>query len=144
MTSRDGGDEALQKRGDVMLVTAGGVGALLTPLLTVVQRQLDVGALGEGVDAAQVLDREICALQKARAAFIRWVDGLIEGEGLDGANPTQFLRAWNDSTRRLMQLLEARRRLAESSSQASQARIVDAAYKLLEEEEERLRCGGIL
>ncbi len=123
---------------------------LFAPLLGTVQRQaaLVERALAEapaGGDAVQWIDAEIMALQRARVAFLRWIappaaespEVPAEAEAPAPASPVgpaQFLRVWNDSSGRLLRLIEARQRLGSGGG----GTLVQVAYRLVEEEDRRL------
>jgi len=64
-------------------------------------------------DAARVLDEELLALLATRRYLLDWVAALREEDQprLAGT-PAQFLRAWSDSTARVIELLKARQALA--------------------------------
>jgi hypothetical protein len=80
---------------------------LILPLLRAVAN-VDEGAC---LDDLRVIDEELRKLFAARAYFQAWVEELREMEAKGGVSPAQFLRAWNESTSRVIQLLRARRDL---------------------------------
>jgi hypothetical protein len=67
----------------------------------------------EPLEDVAVLDQELRNLFAVRALFLRWLEPgqNQEPEGVDAA---QFLRTWNDSSTRVMQLLRTRRQLVGS------------------------------
>lgn len=74
-----------------------------------------------------VIDAELRRLFEAREQFMAWVaQARDEGERL---TPAQFLRAWNDSTTRVIQLLRARRELTSGSAEDG---LFNAVYDALE------------
>jgi hypothetical protein len=82
-------------------------------------------------DDLGLIDEELRRLFEARAQFLAWVEQARQ-EGDDGARvtPTSFLRAWNDSTTRVIQLLRARRDL--TGSARGEDSLFDAVYDALE------------
>ncbi|MHB0857309.1 MAG: hypothetical protein ACYC5M_07035 [Anaerolineae bacterium] len=70
----------------------------------------------EGADL-QRIDEELRLLLEARAYFEAWAKELREG-GKGSLSPAQYMRAWNDSTTRVVQLLRARRALAVEDDEA--------------------------
>jgi hypothetical protein len=81
---------------------------LILPLLRAVSRRLE----DLDLDDLRVIDEELRQLFMARATFMRWLDELRAQPEGESPGPSQFLRAWNDSTSRVVQLLRARRELA--------------------------------
>lgn len=67
--------------------------------------------LPETGEDRQVIETELRELLQARERFRHWVEEIREGNQ-PGVTPAEFLRAWNDSTSRVVQLLRARRDLA--------------------------------
>lgn len=65
-------------------------------------------------DDLALIEQELHRLFEARRIFSAWVDSARSDPDGAGArlNPAQFLRAWNDSTTRVVQLVRARRELA--------------------------------
>jgi len=129
---------------------------LVRPLLDLVASGAERGA----GDSVEVIDREIESLMRAREYFLQWVTLLREEERVDGGesgssdragqsarqkgarpgsqskrlgfSPGQFLRAWSESTWRVVQLLKARQRLAGSGQHQDYAELVDAVLADLE------------
>ncbi len=81
-------------------------------------------------DTLATIDAELAHLLAARELFMRWVDRQRD-EPHPTITPAQFLRAWGDSTSRIIALLKARKDLAgETASDA----LLDAVYAELEAE----------
>lgn len=102
------------------------------------------GAAGEGVlDDAALIEQELRGLFRARAMFLKWVASLREDHAAGKVTPTQFLRAWNDSTTRVIQLLRARRAFYERE-RGPYDELADRVYDALEAylEAEGLEGGG--
>jgi hypothetical protein len=78
-----------------------------------------------------VLDEELARLLAARELFMAWVERTASAEGRASLTPAQFLRAWGESTGRVIQLLRARRELAGGSETDA---LLDAVYAELEAE----------
>jgi len=81
---------------------------LIMPLL------LAVGGAHDGPhNDVQVIDEELEKLRQGRAYFRRWVQEFRDLDPAErrGLSPWAFLRAWNDSTARILQLLRERRAL---------------------------------
>jgi len=93
-------------------------------LLAISQRELP-----PALDDLQVVEDELRQLRAARGVVAEWVDVLCQ-RGWEGGTPAQFLRAWSDSARQMVQLLRARRELG---VQEANAALLDAAYDLIEE-----------
>ncbi|MBC7238060.1 MAG: hypothetical protein H5T69_19625, partial [Chloroflexi bacterium] len=102
----------------------------------------------EGLDprqSLQLINNEIDDLRRARQIFLAWVDGLrnkLPTTAPESISPAQFLRAWNDSSSRLARLIEARLRLSKQQGSVSGREaeaILDAAYRLIEEEDRHLQ-----
>jgi|YNPNPStandDraft_1061719.scaffolds.fasta_scaffold03786_8 hypothetical protein len=74
-------------------------------------RRVTEQAEAEPLADLEVLERELRQLFSARKFFMAWVDRLQADEEGKGITPAQFLRAWNDTTARVVQLLRARREL---------------------------------
>lgn len=79
-----------------------------------------LAAAAEGADAARLIDLELIVLLEGRRYFLDWVEALRAGDAPAPGEPapkgaaaaaTQFLRAWSDSTARVVQLLKARQAL---------------------------------
>lgn len=91
--------------------------------------------LAEESDLA-IIDRELARLFAVRELFLSWVQELRQDASqsprdtgaLRGLSPAQFMRAWSDSTGRVIQLLRARRDLGGARSDA----LLDAVYAELE------------
>lgn len=64
----------------------------------------------EPMEDLAVLDQELRNLFAVRALFLRWLEPSQDQEP-EGVDPAQFLRTWNDSSTRVMQLLRTRREL---------------------------------
>lgn len=81
-----------------------------------------------------VIEAELLNLLAVRRLFVSWMQAQEEGDGgSPGIDPGQFLRAWNDSVTRVIQLLRARRDLAGEAG-GEWAALMDAVYDQLEEE----------
>ncbi len=108
---------ALQARPDLVL-----------PLLQAVAHHPPLG------DDLAVIEEELSRLYQARQCFVEWIEQARaeQGEGRAAVTPAQFLRAWNDSTARVVQLLRARREL--TASKGGQDSLFDAVYDALEAE----------
>ncbi len=78
-----------------------------------------------------VIDEELARLLAARELFMAWVERTSQEEGRDSLTPAQFLRAWGESTGRVIQLLKARRELGGGSQTDA---LLDAVYAELEAE----------
>jgi len=88
----------------------------------------DAGGEAQEGDLA-IIERELARLFAVRELFLSWVQELRSSEGRGAAGlPAQFLRAWGDSTGRVIQLLRARRDLGGARSDA----LLDAVYAELE------------
>lgn len=79
--------------------TMRGAGDLVLPLLEALAR-------GGREENLAFLDAELEQLQLARTMFLEWLRGMDEADALA---PARFLRAWNDSVTRVVQLIKARR-----------------------------------
>jgi hypothetical protein len=110
-----------------------------------------LGAASEGASDERLMDLELLALIEGRRYFFEWIDALrrdssaADAEAAPGgaphpANPAQFLRAWSDSTARLIQLLKARRALV--ARDGADADILEALVTLLEESPGLHLAGG--
>lgn len=91
--------------------TIGGDAHRVLPLLRLTAGQggeADAPAVSD--DDLTVIDDELRQLLAARSLFMGWLQSLREEEDPErpAVTPTQFLRAWNDSTTRVVQLLRAR------------------------------------
>ena len=118
------------------------------PLSSHILARLAQEAAGRsGVDAAAaldrapesdlaIIDRELARLFAVRELFLTWVQELRQDGAQSpgdaaaprGLSPAQFMRAWSDSTGRVIQLLRARRDLGGARSDA----LLDAVYAELE------------
>lgn len=65
----------------------------------------------EPLEDLAVLEQELRNLFTVRALFLRWLEPGRDEEP-EGVDAAQFLRTWNDSSTRVMQLLRTRRQLA--------------------------------
>ncbi len=79
-------------------------------------------------DDLALIEEELKRLFEARQQFLAWVAKAREEN--DRVTPTQFLRAWNDSTARVIQLLRARRDLTGGGS--AEDGLFNAVYDALE------------
>ena len=78
-----------------------------------------------------LINKELCELFRARETFMKWVNEQRADEKQPNVPPTQFLRAWNDSTTRVIQLLRARRDLGEKTGGEFDA-LMEGVYDILE------------
>lgn len=99
---------------------------LILPLLQNVAKDLTDGAIEDLV----VLDKELRHLYAVRATFVSWVQRLGD-KGPPAVDPTRFLRAWNDSTMRVIQLLRARHDLADDE-EGEFGPLIKGVYELME------------
>ncbi len=81
-------------------------------------------------DDLALINQELASLLAARETFRAWCERMAQ-EGGRGLNPAQFLRAWSDSTGRVIQLLKARRELGGVGEADA---LLDAVYAELEAE----------
>lgn len=95
---------------------------LVLPLLHAVSRQPTDGPLGN----LEVIDEELRNLFTARTLFVSWIHKLSEEKDSPGVPPAQFMRAWNDSSTRVIQLLRARRDLG--GKEGDFAPLMDSVY----------------
>jgi hypothetical protein len=72
-----------------------------------------------------IIDAELARLFAARELFMTWVDS-----GAADITPAAFLRAWGDSTARVLALLRARREL---SADGTLDALLQAVYEHLEQ-----------
>jgi hypothetical protein len=82
----------------------------------------------------KVINEELEKLREGRRYFMRWVK---EFRALDpghrrGLSPWAFLRAWNDSTGRIVQLLRERRALT-GQKEGEFDELMESVYDLLEQ-----------
>ena len=103
----------------------------ILPLLRAATR----AARRDAPDSVEVLDEELRNLNRARALFMVWLHRLDEREEEPGTRikPAQFLRAWNDSSARVIQLLRARHDLV-GDQEGRFGPLMDEVYDLLEDE----------
>lgn len=80
-------------------------------------------------DDLAILDDELASLLAARDLLMSWAKRMAEAEERPALNPAQFLRAWAESTGRVIQLLKARRELSGAPED-----LLDAVYAELEAE----------
>ncbi|MHB1293924.1 MAG: hypothetical protein ACYC4R_02905 [Anaerolineae bacterium] len=114
---------AAQRRED----PAPGAGVLPDPG-TLLRSAVHSGDLADA-DLARI-DEELHQLLEARAYFQAWTKEL-RAEGAGGISPAQYLRAWNDSTARVVQLLRARRALAgEGDAQGPFGALITEVYDI--------------
>jgi len=78
-------------------------------------------------DELALIDRELARLLAVRELYLAWVEEL-RAAGAPGITPAQFLRAWSDSTGRVIQLIRASRELG-----GAQADALLAVYQELEQ-----------
>jgi hypothetical protein len=97
---------------------------LLATLATAPAALDDEGPL----DDLAIIDRELARLFAARELYLAWVEEL-KGQGGTGISPAQFLRAWSESTGRVIQLLRARRDLGGGDGADA---LLEAVYAELE------------
>jgi len=100
---------------------------LILPLL----RAVGDAATDLPLGSLEVIDEELRNLFRARALFMSWIGNLSEREDQPRVNPTQFLRAWNDSTTRVIQLLRARRDLG-GGEEREFGPLIDGVYDVIE------------
>ena len=101
----------------------------LSLLSNATQRAQLAQAPTEGLapDPTAIIDRELARLFAARELFMQWVES-----GNADIPPHAFLRAWGDSTTRVLALLKARRDLATDSTMDA---LLDAVYNALAQDE---------
>lgn len=85
----------------------------------------------EPLEDLAVLDQELRNLFAVRALFLRWLDPDQRKE-LEGVDPAQFMRTWNESSTRVMQLLRARRQLS-GNQEGEWGPFMQDVYDALEE-----------
>jgi len=103
---------------------------LILPLLRAVAQGMEPRPLED----LCLIDDELRNLFLARAFFIAWVEKLrAEPPTKPGLGPGQFLRAWNDSTSRLLQLLRARRELG-GDKEGEFGDLIRSVYEALEKQ----------
>mgnify|MGYP005851237617 FL=1 len=64
-----------------------------------------------------VIDEELRSLFIARALFLSWLADGEEHEAAERIQPAAFMRAWSESSHRVVQLLRARRDLTRGSGE---------------------------
>ena len=70
------------------------------------------------LEDAAVIEAEMLSLLTLRSLVLAWMresrqKEAVAGQAQDPGSPAQFMRAWSDSVSRIVQLLRARRDLAE-------------------------------
>jgi hypothetical protein len=98
---------------------------LFAPLLSMMSHAAE-GPL----DDVTVIESELRQLARAREAFMRWLQEMRDA-GDVAMPPAQFLRALNDSTTRVVQLLRARRELG--GDEGALAPLIKAFYDSVDE-----------
>jgi len=86
---------------------------------------------------SHVIEQELTGLLQARSYFCDWIDELRREGNPRSATPAQYLRAWNDSTTRVIQLLHARKALRPTNTGFET--LFDQVLKELDEEDSRVR-----
>jgi hypothetical protein len=102
-------------------------GHLALPLLKAVSQP------APATDDLTVIEAELRRLEDARARFLEWIEEVraeTEGDCRPTVNPVQFLRAWGDSSARVVALLRARRDLTGTGDDGAGA--LDALYEAIE------------
>ena len=122
--SADHATEGLTERGEEALASR--ANEAVTDLCALSQK-----TQSQPLEDVQVIDKELRNLFAARAVVVEWIEQLSE-KGWQGAKPSQFLRAWNDSTSRVIQLLRARRSLS-GEAEGEFGALLSRAYDELEE-----------
>ncbi|HUV93382.1 MAG TPA: hypothetical protein VMX14_00945 [Anaerolineae bacterium] len=81
----------------------------------------------------KLINEELEKLREGRRYFMHWVKEFRAQDPADrrGLSPWAFLRAWNDSTARIMQLLRERRALT-GQKEGELGEIMESVYDLLE------------
>jgi len=82
----------------------------------------------------KLINEELEKLREGRRYFMRWVKEFRAQDPGDrrGLSPWAFLRAWNDSTARIMQLLRERRALT-GQKEGEFDELMESVYDLLEQ-----------
>ena len=88
-------------------------------------------------DDSRVIEQELVDLLQARRYFCDWIAELRREGDSRSTSPAQYLRAWNDSTARVIQLLRARKQL--QPTDAGLDTLFDQVLKELDEEAGRVR-----
>jgi len=78
-----------------------------------------------------LIEAELQGLYEVREAFIHWLSTLLASGTRISVNPAQFLRAWNDSVGRIIQLLRVRQSLL-AETQGELAEVVESVYDLID------------
>ncbi len=99
-----------------------------TRLLATLAMNAGEPAQDASLDELAIIDRELARLFAARELYLAWVEELREQER-PALSPAQFLRAWSESTGRVIQLLRARRDLGGAVGADA---LLDAVYQELE------------
>jgi len=99
----------------------------IMPLLQV----LSLGSDEHTLKDLDLINKELCDLFAAREMFMKWVKEQREDHEQPNVPPAQFLRAWNDSTTRVIQLLRARRDLGEGAGGEFDA-LMEGVYDIIE------------
>lgn len=81
-------------------------------------------------DDLALIDEELRRLFEARAQFLAWVEQARQEDRGAQVTPSSFLRAWNDSSARVIQLLRARREL--TGAARPEDSLFNAVYDALE------------
>lgn len=103
-------------------------GTLGTRLLTALGTTPGEPAEDASLDDLAIIDRELARLFAARELYLAWVEQVRE-QDRPGMSPAQFLRAWSESTGRVVQLLRARRDLGGGAGADA---LLEAVYQELE------------
>jgi hypothetical protein len=113
------------------LFTRGGSGDVdLIPNLI---HRITEAAQGDSLEDIEVIAREMRTLYAAREAFVAWVEQkLRDEEKREKVPPSRFLRAWSESTARVIQLLRARHELCGGEAGSLDA-LIDTVHQRLEE-----------
>ena len=116
-------------------------GALVLPLFEAVAQAepaaAPAGAQPPAYDPATLhddlalIDEELRRLFEARAQFMAWVEQARQQDRGAQVTPSSFLRAWNDSSARVVQLLRARRELTGGAGRPEDG-LFNAVYDALE------------
>ena len=121
-------------------VFRGGSARSSDPLLRMIESLADQMDDVAQADDLALIGQELAHLYAARWAFLRWVQDGRDDEGQRDAQeadqaasavpPARFLKAWSDSTARVIQLLRARRDLV-GQGKGEAIRGLDEALDLL-------------
>ncbi|MCD6519904.1 MAG: hypothetical protein J7M05_08285 [Anaerolineae bacterium] len=104
-------------------------GQLILPLLRAAAQRTQ-----ELPDDLELIEQELQQLMEARTFFLEWVKALSQMEEKPTMDPARFLRAWNDSTARVIQLLRARREFSSGGESALVQALEEAAEEVLAQE----------